>query len=78
MIRSTRPSKIISPDSAVANAIEVADAMAELGGCPRTVVRTRRNGVCIYSEFQMAVARREIIEEIYNTSEGFMYRAIAG
>jgi hypothetical protein len=64
-------------DPAIQVAIELATSMAEAGGCPRTVVRTRRNGVCIYNEFQLVVAKSEIVEEIYNTNDGFIYRQIA-
>lgn len=64
-------------ETAVSVAISQADKMAESGGCHMTVVRTKRHGVCIYNEFQLTVAKDEIIEEIYSTDNGFIFRTAA-
>lgn len=64
-------------DNAVSVAIAQADRMAESGGCHMTVVRTKRHGVCIYNEFKMLVAKDEIIEAIYSTDNGFIFRTAA-
>lgn len=64
-------------ETVVSVAIAQADKMADSGGCHMTVVRTKRHGVCIYNEFQMAVAKDEIVEEIYSTDNGFIFRSAA-
>ena len=63
-------------ETAISTSISQADKMAG-GGCNMTVVRTKRHGVCIYNEFQMSVAKSEIIEEIYSTNNGFKFRSAA-
>ena len=42
-----------------------------------TVVRTKSNGVCIFGEFQLRVAKDEIVEVVYNTKAGFIYSKVA-
>lgn len=64
-------------DCAVSVAITEADRMAGRGACHMIVVRTKRHGVCIYNEFQMQVAKDEIVEAIYSTDNGFIYRSAA-
>ncbi|QFT57102.1 hypothetical protein [Microbulbifer sp. THAF38] len=64
-------------DSDVSVAITQADRMAESGGCHMTVVRTKRHGVCIFNEYKMLVAKDEIIEAIYSTDNGFIFRSAA-
>ena len=64
-------------ESAVSVAIAQADKRSECGGCHMTVVRTKRHGICIYHDYQMKVAKDEIIEEIYSTENGFIFRSAA-
>ncbi|MCG8612004.1 MAG: hypothetical protein MI864_15875 [Pseudomonadales bacterium] len=64
-------------ETAISAAISQADKMAGSGGCNMTVVRTKRHGVCIYNEFQLTVAKDEIIEKIYSTDNGFIFRTAA-
>jgi len=61
----------------VSKAIEEADRMAGYGGSTMTVVNTKNNGICIYNEFQMTIAKDEITEEIYCTDGGFLFRVAA-
>jgi hypothetical protein len=61
----------------VSLAIDKAVAMAVNGGCNLTVVNTRSKGICIYSDYQLMVAKDEIIERIYSTDDGFIYRKVA-
>lgn len=64
-------------ESAVSVAIAQADRMSEFGGCHMTVVRTKRHGICIYHGYQMKVAKDEIVEPIYSTKNGFIFRPAA-
>ena len=62
--------------TAISVAIAEADRMAN-GGANMTVVKTKRFGICIYNDFQLTVAKDEIIEQIYNTDGGFIIGQVA-
>jgi hypothetical protein len=64
-------------DNAVSIAIVRADDMAKHGGNQYTVVRTKKFGVCIYHDYQLRAGKNEIVEEIYSTKDGFIYRPAA-
>jgi len=60
----------------VSTALSIAITEAErmsAGGANRTVVRTKNNGLCVYNDFQLRVAKDEIIERVYDTDGGFIF-----
>ncbi|UZE97259.1 hypothetical protein [Alkalimarinus alittae] len=60
-------------NAAISAAIDDADKLAKRSGCKMTVVRTLNYGICVYPDFKMIVCKHEIVEEIYNTENGFKF-----
>lgn len=65
------------PQTLISIAINKAIEIAEKGLCNMTVVRTKNNGVEIFSEYQMNVAKDEIVEAVYSTDNGFIFSVAA-
>jgi hypothetical protein len=65
------------PQTDISVAITRATEIAERGQCEMTVVRTWSNDVHIFSEYQMSVAKDEIMETVYSTTYGFIFSVAA-
>lgn len=65
------------PQTDISVAINKAIEIAERGLCNMTVVRTKDNSVNIFSEYQMSVAKDEIMEAVYSTDYGFIFSEAA-
>lgn len=65
------------PQTLISVAINKATEIAGKGLCNMTVVRTKNNGVEIFSEYQMNVAKDEINEVVYSTDYGFIFSEAA-
>ena len=65
------------PQTLISAAINKATEIAKRGLCNMTVVRTKNNSVEIFTEFQIKVAKDEIIEVVYSTDYGFIFSEAA-